>query len=299
MGKQAIPGAARGQHFFVDPHRVTVVGRDTEHGPGGHPLWDERALRDPDSARVKNIRRYGVKVPVIVRKNGRHEDGPYKGLDVLEVIDGRGRTIDCREAWRLANEAGEVTPQLKVEFERSDEDTQVGIMISLNEHRADDTPMNRARKAGRILASGRSVQDVAGMFGVTVAAVRLWRQLLELSRPVQRAVDNDRISASAALQLRKLSHDDQRKKLAELVSHAKASGKKRPTTNQVRQRANGKNSDLRLNRNLARTLMGDAGNEWRDGLSPECLAVFEWIAGDSKAIERIPGMQKLLEKLTH
>jgi hypothetical protein len=290
MGKQAIVGATRGQHFFVDPSRVTIIGRDTAHKAGEHPLFDERATRDYDEARVRNIRTYGVKVAVVVRKNGKRDDGE----DVLEVIDGRGRTIDCREAFRRAEAAGEVGPMLKVEFERSDEDTQVGVMVSLNEHRVEDTPMNRARKAGRILSAGRSVGDVANMFAVSEQAVRGWQVLLELSKAVQKAVDAGSIAASAALQLRKLSHEEQNEKLGELLAGAKQNGNKRPTARQARDKVNGHKAP-RLTRGVAKKLQKHPWSQ--EHLSADARALLSWIAGDDKAIDSVEGLRERLEAL--
>lgn len=291
MGKQAIPGASRSQVFYVNPWRATVVGRDTSDGPE-HALYDERATRAPDEARVRNIRVYGVKEAVKIRKNGKHEDGPWSGEDVLEVIDGRGRTIDCRVAYDRALEAGEDPPLLKVEFERSDEDTQVGVMISLNEQRHDDTPMNRARKAGRLLANGRSREDVATMFGVTPQAVSTWQHLLGLSKKVQKAVDAERISASAAIELRELSHPEQNAKLAELLEHTNG---KRPTKEQTRQKVQ-PDRPPRLTKSVAKRLVDD--ETWMQTLSPDAAALCRFLAGDQEALRKVPGLQRMLAKIT-
>ena len=207
------------------------------------------------------------------------------------MIDGRGRTIDCREAHSRAEKAGEAPPQLKVEFERSDEDTQVGVMVSLNEHRTGDTPMNRARKAGRILAMGRSVEDVANMFNVSAQAIGNWQRLLELSKPVQKAIDAGKIAASAAVQLRKLSHEDQKIELDKLIKEAKANGKKRPTARQARGHV--ESSGQKLSKGVARKLLADEESE----LSAEVKAVLVWfVHGDDKAIKRVKGLTQALRK---
>lgn len=292
MSKQAIPGAKRGTIFYVDPYRVTIIGRDTTHGAGDHPLYDERALRDPDETRVRNIRTYGVKETVKVRKNGRDEDGQ----DVLEVIDGRGRTIDCREAYDRAEKAGEEPPLLKVEIERSDEDTQVGIMISMNEQRAEDTPMNRARKAVRVLAMNRSVDDVANMFGVTTKTIDNWRKLVTLSKKVQKAIDQGKIAASAALPLIKLSHQGQDEKLSELLEDAKENGKK-PTARNTKSKLDPevRARPFRLTKSVAIKLV--EREDFVEELSPDAHALLRFIGGDPEAVKDVPGLEGLIEEL--
>lgn len=291
MGKQAIANAARGQVFYVHPNRVTIIGRDTEHRAGEHPLFDERAHRSPDEARVRNIRVYGVKHAVTVRKNGTHATGKFKGEDVLEVIDGRGRAIDCREAYTLAEKAGEEPPLLKIEFLREDEDTQVGVMISLNELRNGDTPMAKAKKAGRIIGMGRSIADVATMFGVTEMGVRQWLALLDLAKPVQKAVERGDIAASAATQLGKLSHEEQEAKLSELIATAPKG--KRPTAQKARQHVNGDDA-LRLTPGAARKIL-KKHDEWVRELSDDARILLQAFAGEPNAIKRVKGLSAILK----
>lgn len=297
MGKTAIEGARRGNLFYCSPFRVTIVGRDIPAGPE-HPLYDERAQRHIDPSRVKNIRTYGVIDAVKVRKNGKHDNGEFEGMDVLEVIDGRGRVIDCREAYRLATEAGEDPPLLKVEVARVDEDTAIGVMVSANEHRDEDTPLNKARKAMRIMRNGRTGQEVADMFGVTPQAVSNWMSILELSKKVQQAIDKKLLTAKAALALKELSHQQQDEKLSELLAqgHTDSNGKRRPpTANEVRHAANGKGQPLKFNKGAAKVLVND--QRWMDGLSPDAVALARFIAGDEDAVDQVPGLRTRLKKL--
>lgn len=284
MGKQAIEGK-RGNLYYIDPFRVTIVGRDTDDGPE-HPLYDpKRANRQPDPARVKNIRVYGVQNAVKLRKNGKLTEGPYKGEDVLEVVDGRGRTIDCRVANEEAAAAGEDPPLLKVELSRGDEDTQVGVMISLNELRLDDTPLNRARKAVRLLGNGWTLEGVAEVFGVSTQAVRNWQHLVELSKKVQAAVDEGKIAAHAALKLKDLSHKEQDAKLKELLAMTPTRGN-RPTVRDVEDKKRGSTGarPVKINRGLAKKLV--AQEEWvEENLSEDAQGILQFIAGNEKALE--------------
>lgn len=292
MGKQAIPGAKRGNIFYHSPFRVTIVGRDVSAGPE-HPLYDERAERPINEARVKNIRVYGVIDAVKVRKNGVHKGGEFDGEAVLEVVDGRGRVIDCREAHRQATEAGEDPPLLKIEVVKGDEDVAVGVMVSSNEQRDDDKPLNRARKAMRIMANGRSVKEVAEMFGVSRQTINNWRLMVEmLSKKVHAAIDKELITASAALELKDLSHAEQDKKLTELLASGGST-----SSQQVKNAANGnKPVVLKFNKGAAKKLVDDEA--WMGELSPDAAALARFIAGDEEAIDQVPGLKSRLKKMS-
>jgi len=276
----------------VPADRVTLIGRDTKHKEGEHPLYDKRVHEDPNEALVANIRTYGNKVAVVLRKNGVHESGPYKGEDLLEVIDGRRRTIACREGAIRARAAGEVEQLLKVEFERSDEATQVGVMISLNEIRQDDTPMNRVRKACYVIASGRSVSEVATMFGVTPQAVKQWQTIIELAPAVQRAIDAGQLTAHAAKQLAGLSQEEQVTKLKEILSETNG---KRPTGDQIRQRVKPDGAP-KLSKRLVKKLVADEG--WFSDLSDDAAAILRFLAGDEQALRKVPGLLSRMKKLS-
>jgi ParB-like chromosome segregation protein Spo0J len=279
MGKQAIEGAPRGQVFYVDPASVLVIGRDTKHKAGEHPLYDERCKAPLDEALVRNILRYGNRVPVLVRKNG---------VD-LEVVDGRGRTLACREAARRATEAGEAPPRLKVEVVRDDEPTAQGVMISLNEQRRADDVLIKARKAARLLACGHSSDEVAVMFGVTGQAVRIWAKVAALAPNLQSAIADGKIAASAALALADLPAKEQAEKLAKALA---ASGGKRPTVEVVRQRrgaAGRKPSGFRLTKRVARAWLADGS--LAGSLGREALAILRLVAGDTSLAEDIPALR--------
>lgn len=284
MAKQAIPDASRGTFFLVEPEMVTIIGLDTPHKEGEHPLYDERIKLPLDEALVRNIRVYGNKESVKIRKNG----------EVFEVIDGRQRTRAVREAKRRAVEAGEQPPKLKVELERGSEETMLGIMISMNELRHDDTTMVKARKASSLVALGHSEHSVAIMFGVSVQNIRLYRKVTELAPAVQKAIDRGEVSVNAATKLHPLSHEEQTNKLAELLQEGS-----RPTAHQVRgkvARANGEEEAPRLNKRVVKKLVAD--EDWLGGLSDDAAAILRFLAGDEKALKKVPGLMSRLKKLT-
>lgn len=292
MGKQAIPGAGRGQVFYIPADRVTIIGFDTKHKKGEHPLWDERAAEPPSESLVRNIAVHGVKNAVKIRKNGLHEKGPYEGEHVLEVIDGRDRTKSCREAAKRADKAGEVAPLLKVEFERGSEDAQVSTMIMLNEQRKDDGIMVKAAKATRVLGMGHTEEQVANLFGVEVQSVNRWRKLVELAPAVQRAIELGKISATAAVRLHKLGHDEQIEKLAELIANgqrptaAQASDKVKPETKR-------RSVQLLPKRKLNKIIQDE---QWVASLSEDAQALLRVFYGDKRAVGLVPGLRERLKE---
>lgn len=58
MGKTAID-AERGTIFRLDPNDVLVIGHDTQHKRGEHPLWQARALEPADEALAQHMAQHG------------------------------------------------------------------------------------------------------------------------------------------------------------------------------------------------------------------------------------------------
>lgn len=211
--KQAIEGA-RMNAFVLDPSDIVVVGIDTEDGPQ-HPLYDERVFAPLEENMVKNLMVHGVIEPVIVRKNG----------DCVEVVAGRRRVLHAREAnVRLAREGSE-TIRVPVVLKRGDDATMMGVAISENEVRRDDVPTIKAAKLQRYLATGKTEQEAAVAFGVTVQTIRNWSRMADLDATVLEAVDAGLISSSAASELADLGRSDQRTQLQALLEAAGAGGK--------------------------------------------------------------------------
>lgn len=281
-----------GKVHYVNPFDVTIIGFDTPHQEGDHPLWDERIHLPVDPRLVRNISVYGVSTAVKVRRNGKNPEG----ADILEVIDGRQRVRACREVFHAAESAGEVLTLLKIEYEKSDDLTHVGLMISLNEQRQGDTPIARARKAFRATQLGHSQSDVAVMFGVTKQCVDQWLKLVDLDTEVQTAVDSGEISATAALGFSGLSRQKQREGLATLREDS-GEDAQRPTKEDVAAVTGG----ARVSRPRVRKLLTlpvlrklAEEEEWVGGLSSDAQALFRVLLGDESAIAEVPGLSELL-----
>lgn len=185
--------------YFFRPEDLTVVGVDTKDGEE-HPLYDERAFEPLDEAMVRNIMHYGVKVAIVIRKNGPNS----------EVVDGRRRVLHAREANRRLAERGEPPVKVLATGDKYSRDANLmGVMLSANEHRKDDTPLNRARKAARMMARGADDDEVKVTFGISDSTLRVWKNLLDLDGRVQARVDQGEIGAIAAAKLADLPRDQQ------------------------------------------------------------------------------------------
>jgi ParB family chromosome partitioning protein len=281
MGGQWIQGG-RGQHFFVHPDQVTIIGLDTDDGPE-HPLYDERINLPLDESLVLNIAMYGVLNAVKCRKNG----------DLYEVIDGRQRVRACRVAYKLAEKAGEVPPKLKVEKLHDAEDNQRRAGLFLNAYRYDDSVLDKAKKAARMAAFGDSDEEIAAAMNVQAQTIRLWHRIVELAPAVHKAIEAGKISAHAAGKLYKLSHDDQKKKLKELL--AKPNGAK-PTADNAQKAVQGKTPTGRTRAILpkAKIRMLCANDKFLDNISDDAKALLRVLQGDEEAVHDIPGLAEAL-----
>jgi ParB family chromosome partitioning protein len=284
MGKTALPGAKRLNAFAVNPDTLVIVGLDTDDGPE-HPLWDERIHLPLDEGFVLNVARNGVLENVIVRKNG----------PLVEVVAGRQRVRASREVNR--RNAGEDVPlvlvPVTVKRPRGDSDA-AGVMISENENRQDSDPLTRASQAARQMNFGATEHDVAITFGISKQAVKNLLSLLELSDKVKKAVQKRQISATAATELRDLTHAEQNEKLAEMLATG-ATG----VVEARRQRKARKNGTPTTPRGKAvgvKTLRQVAANEEFLGtLSPDAKDILLWILGDETRAKRIKGLTAVLK----
>lgn len=292
MGKQALEGT-RLNAFGMDPNDLVIIGHDTKDGPE-HPLFDERANLPLSEEMVNNIMFQGVLETVLVRKNG----------DAVEVVAGRQRVKNAREANKRLKKQGSTEIRVPVMVRKGDDSALLGVSISENEVRRDDTPSIKAEKLTRYLATGRSEQEAAVTFGVSVQTIKNWSKMADLDVKVRNAVDAGKIPASAAWNLAGLSREDQRAELDKLLVNGKATvkGTQRAVKNNKKKRRGGGSEDgveveapgkrlvfkvLKLNDKLKRS--GD------DVLSPDFIKGIEWVLGEIGP-SSIGGLTDLIRK---
>ena len=213
MSKQALDGT-RLNAFAVDPKDLVIVGLDTDDGPE-HPLYDDRVKLPLDESMVLSIMVRGVLETVLVRKDG----------DAVQVIAGRQRVRCAREANARLKKEGGAQIRVPVMVRKGAEADHMGVAITENEIRRDDTPSIRALKLQRYLALGRSEAEAAVAFGVSLQTIKNWGRMSDLDPKVLKAVDSGKIPASAAWNLSELPRDEQKTELEKLLSNGHATVK--------------------------------------------------------------------------
>jgi len=215
MAKTAIEGAERGTTFRVDPEKLVIIGRDTNDGPE-HPLYQKaRALREPDENIVQGIMEMGVIVPITARKN------KDKG-DRIEVIDGRGRVIDAREANKRLIARGDRPKLVEVTLQnRKTSDIGAVVMVS-NMHRLDVDLWTVAEDCAQQQAAGHSLETIAlwckrsGPDGAQWVADTI--KILDVIPEIRVEIQAGTIPRTAAVKLAKLTSEEQREALANMVA---------------------------------------------------------------------------------
>jgi ParB family transcriptional regulator, chromosome partitioning protein len=198
MAKTAFD-AQRANIYQLDPNVVVIIGLDTPHGPE-HVLYDARILEPLREATVLDMMKRGVVTPIVVRKDG---------SDAV-VIDGRRRVMHAREANRRLAELGQPLIRVPAGSPRRGTDTDhFETLVVLNEHREADGPLNRARKAVTLLNRGRTEEEVAQLFAVSVPTLKNLLSLLDLSPEAQQAFSLKEIGLTEAYSLARQSRDDQ------------------------------------------------------------------------------------------
>lgn len=201
----AFGALGRDDVLFFLPEQLTVV-KDPKH-----PLYDERVHLPIDEGMVLNIMFQGVLKPIIVSKDGEKEGSP-----VVLVWDGRQRVKNCAEANRRLREQGKEEVRIPAVRRRGDGSSQLGVMISANEHNAVDSPLIKARKCARYIQMGHSEEEASVLFGRNVPTIKSWMALLDCGETVQKAVESGDCSVQVAIKLSSLSQDEQVTALGEL-----------------------------------------------------------------------------------
>lgn len=196
--------SSRTDAFFINPEHLTLITSKD------HALYDDRVNDPTDEALVKNIMFHGVLEPILIRKNG----------DLVEVIDGRCRVKATIEANKRLSAEGKEIIRIPAMLKFGQESDLYGILISANECRRDDTPLARADKARRLLNMGKTIAEVAIMFGVSYQAIQNWLDLESVCPELRKAVESGVLSATAAAEMASMSHDEQRKNLSLMAKDA-------------------------------------------------------------------------------
>ncbi len=101
MGGHAL-SHKRAEHFLIPPSKLIVIGYDTKHVQGEHPLWRADCKHEPEPAFVDSCRKHGIIQPIRARKLPKSDaiDSDHLKLDegeYAEVVVGRERVKAARK----------------------------------------------------------------------------------------------------------------------------------------------------------------------------------------------------------
>ena len=208
-------GMNRSDMFTCDPDKLVIVD-DVKSGF----CHSSRNVAPLVEALVLNIMAFGVIEPVQVRLNG---SSP-------EVIDGRRRVLHAREANKRLRAAGGDAILVPCIVKRGAEVDLVGVAAASQMHE-EESPIEKARHIQRLIDRGWPVERAAIAIGVTIHRAKELLPLLQTSDVVQKALENGQLTASAAKHIVKLPHEEQEKRVKDLVEGAKekkTKGEKKP-----------------------------------------------------------------------
>lgn len=206
--------------YMFDPEDLVLVDDESS------PLYDDRVKLPLDEALVLNIMFAPDGVPQGVLEPGLGVRNTETGK--VEVIDGRQRVKASREANKRLKKQGLEPVRMPLLLQRAQGHRLMGMLISTNEHRQDDTPLGRAKKAQRYLDLGRDESEVATLLGISPTSVKNLLGLLDAPAAVRHAVESGKITASDGYKLARLEASEAKEKVAELIEKApRTPGKKR------------------------------------------------------------------------
>lgn len=280
-----LPESAVGRRdrFDFDPFKLHVVGFDRlpsgkRLGPE-HPLWDERVgmLGKLDEGMVLNIMEHGVLQDIKATRE------VIEDAELTLVWLGRRRVVHAREATeRLRRSGSDTLVTVPGRLERMLEERSLEQIVSENEIRRDDTTFVKAEKAARQLGRGTPVDRVAVSFGVARSTVAAWTQAMSATREVVDAWRGERIDATQALALSKLSREEQATELPRVIE-AGTSGRDLLTKQRARasstttddEREAVKRPSIAIVRKILRAL-----EENDCGVDPKTHQALRWVAGE-------------------
>lgn len=188
----------------AEPDRFTIIGVDTDDGPE-HALWDKRVKLPLDPDLVMSIRARGVEDPIAVMEDA----------GKLIVVDGRRRVLHAREA---AKEFEGTSAKVRVPYfvTRGSDADLAGISFLLNTFRHEDSALDRARNAARLLKITKSMEDVCSFFGKQPVRIKAWLAVAEADK-LHDAIEEGKISFTTAIEIALKPREDHEKLLAAVI----------------------------------------------------------------------------------
>jgi ParB family chromosome partitioning protein len=205
---------AKFQGLWFAPEALTIVGEDVPEDMCPELADPDRLKSPPLKSLVQSVLEHGIRLPITLRRV----------QDLLVVVDGRQRV----RAARLANRTlrgQDAKIRVPAVMDRSpDLPGAAGMLVLANEHRFEDHPLTRARKAQRLRDLGHGEPEIRAYFGVTSQTLGHWRSLLSLTPAIQAQVAQGSVPVSVGYELGKLTPDDQGPALEALQAQGPLTG---------------------------------------------------------------------------
>lgn len=214
--------------YVVDPLEICIIGGailpedergplDTAHKAGQHDLYDSRIEDALDPAFVASIDAFGVLEPGLITKDD--------ALDLAVAVDMRQRLRAARKVNVARRASGQVPMKIQVKKVVQKGAALMGVMITANEARKDDSVMVKIAKLKAYVARGVTPEDAAIAFALNPTYVK---QLLTFderaSVSVKAAAASGRLSVSAACEIARLDGSEaQDAALTEVLTSAPTS----------------------------------------------------------------------------
>lgn len=207
----------------IDPDEVTLVFPDNKQAkwrrdsdvvastenPDDDPLYDKRVLLAVPRETIQDYKEIGVVEPVILFQ--------YQGRIYCE--DGVQRTKGLRLANAEIVSEGGIAKGLPYIFTTYEDALKIyRRRTSLNYHRTDDKPHQKAEHAARLLSQGAPEQKVATSMCTSIQSVRDYKRYMAAPSEVLKAVTQNELSYTTVLdwQKEKTPAEEQLRLAAEL-----------------------------------------------------------------------------------
>jgi ParB/RepB/Spo0J family partition protein len=270
-----IAGAARIIAYSVAPTQLCVVGIDVHEDEVDGFLTDPRVNLPLDESLVESIRTHGVQKPVdVLIRDGR-----------AYVVDGRRRTLHARAAG-----VGSIPILVKRDVDDS-LDAEFFAILG-NAHRLDDDALTEANKAQRLLDLGMERGRVLEAFGWSKATLKNRLVLLSLAPGVTKLVSKGQLSPIAAVQLKKLSPEEQETHAAALAESPEGQIKRAKAERKARE--NGQDeAHVRPTVTMVKQVLE---TEAAGDLDENVVRVMKWLIGEGSHT-KVAGLAKCLRQV--
>jgi ParB family chromosome partitioning protein len=212
--KEAYGAEGKFAGVWMDPDNVEIVGVDVPEDVCPQLADPDRIKDAPSPTLVESVYRHGVKTAITIRKNGTH----------VLAVDGRQRILAARLANdRLRSEGADESALIRIPALPDRSEGLKGAAATLviaNEHRKEDGPVAKARKAQRLREMGHAEEEIQAMFGVSKMTLSNWRNLLQVDPKLLAKVEKGTIPVAVGYQLGKLPEEEQADALAKLLEES-------------------------------------------------------------------------------